>query len=348
LSGHDGPVIRSMGYFRDGVPVALEGFTDATFDSPSVREAHEVIERAHERARADGGGAFVWVGLFQPTKAELASVASVFGLERHDVEDAGNSHQRPKADITESSAFLLMKVLSYVPLTRQVEAGQLAVFVGASYVLTVRYGSTRDLRQVRDRVAVRTDVLRKGPVGVLHAIVDQVVDGYLAVEDQVLAEVERLEEQVFSPRDLDLSESIYLLKRENLEVRRAVTPLLSLADDMVHERLDEVPAPMQAAFRDVGEHLMRVADHSESVDALLLALMAAANAKSGLRQNSDQRRIAAWAALALIPTVVGSIYGMNFVGMPELEWRWGYPVVLLLIGTLMTVVHRRLRRAGWL
>lgn len=341
-------MIRVMGYYRSGDPVVIEGLTDAIFDTPHVREAHAALQTAHDQARAEAVPSFLWVGLFQPTKAELSMAASVFALDRHNVDDAGNSHQRPKADIRGDSAFLLMKVLSYVPTTRQVETGQLAVFIGATFVVTVRYGSTRDLRQVRDRVSARADILRTGPIGVLHAVVDQVVDGYVSVEEQVQGEVERLEEAVFSPRSIDLSESIYLLKRENLEVRRAVSPLLALADDVVRLQLDGVPRPMEAAFRDVGEHVLRVAEQAEAVDALLLALMAATNAKSALQQNADQRRIAAWAALALIPTVVGSIYGMNFELMPELEWPWGYPAVVLVTATLMVLVYRRLRRAGWL
>lgn len=336
-----------MGYFRDGRAVPDEGGSDAIFDSPQVRPAREAISRLYARACDDPVGAFVWVGLFSPTKAELAMVAEVFSLPRHQVEDAGNSHQRPKVEIEDDVSFVVLKVLSYTAETRQVETGQVAAFVAPTFVVTVRHGSPHGLRRVRDRL-VSGRPLTDGPVGLLHTIVDDVVDGYLTVAEQVADEVERLEETVFSPRYRDLSESIYLLKRENLEVRRAVMPILTMASDLVHEIVPEVPAAMVASFRDVGEHVLRVADQAESVDALLLALMAASNAKATLQQSDDQRRIAAWAALALVPTVVFSLYGMNFSYMPELGWRWGYPLLLALVAVLMVLLYRRLRRVGWL
>jgi magnesium transporter len=337
-----------MGYFRGVRAVTDDGWSDAIFDSPQVRDAHAALSAAHQRARHDPVGAFVWVALFQPTKAELSAVREVFDLEWHQVEDAGNSHQRAKADLQPESGFLVLKTLAYRAETRQVETGQVGVFVGPTYVVTVRHGSPRDLRELRDRVAADPGALATGPLGVLHAIADLVVDGYLAVADQVQEEVERLEERVFSPHRRSLSESIYLLKRENLEVRRAVSPLLPLATDLAHELLTVLPPDLRASFRDVGEHLLRVADQSESVDALLLALMAAANAQAQLNQSIDQRKMAAWAALALVPTMVGAIYGMNFSNMPELGWEWGYPAVMIVTITVMVLLYRRFRSAGWL
>jgi len=345
--GHDDRVIRGMGVYREGQEIAVDGISDAIYDAPKVGEARHALERAREVAEADGD-AFVWVGLFQPTKAELAVVGSVFDLDAHQLEDAGNSHQRAKVDLGRQAAFVLVKVLTYQPETHEVDVGQVSVFVGPHYVVTVRHGTTRDLRELRDRVARRPDVLVRGPYGLLHAVVDQVVDGYLVVGEQVQAAVEELEERVFSPRPADLSGAIYMLKRENLEIRRTVHPLLSVAGSMMSERLPHVPEELASSFRDIGEHLLRVAEQAESTDGLLLALMAAANAKVDLLQSADQRRMAAWAALALIPTVIGSLYGMNFVYMPELEWRWGYPAVLLLIVVTLTVVYRRFRGAGWL
>jgi magnesium transporter len=335
-----------MGYYRDGRPTALPGLSDAIFDTPAVTTARQAMADLQARAVEEGG--FAWVGLFQPTKAELSAVASVFRLDSHQVEDAGNSHQRAKVDVDGDSAFVVLKVLTYLRDTHQVDVGQVSVFVGPHHVVTVRHGSTRDLRELRDRLATHPHALREGPVGVLHALVDQVVDGYLAVGEQVQDAVDELEERVFSPRRVDLSSAIYMLKRENSEIRRAVTPLLGVATSVANETLAAVPPRMTAGFRDVGEHLLRVAEQAEATDSLLLALMAAANAKVDLQQSADQRRMAAWAALALVPTVVGSLYGMNFVFMPELTWRWGYPVVLLLTLTVLVVLHRRFRRAGWL
>lgn len=337
-----------MGYFRADGAVSIEGLSDAVFDSPAVRGARESLVAAHERAVRDPSGAFVWVALFAPTKPELAAVTAVFDLDPHQVEDAGNIHQRAKADLSKDRTFVVLKTLSYRPETRQVETGQVAVFIGPTYVLTVRQGTPRDLRELRDRIAGDPAVLHRGPIGVLHAIADRVVDGYLLVSDQVQQEVERLEEAVFSPRGGEISGSIYLLKRENLEIRRAVSPLLMLATDLAHENLEDLPEQLGSHFRDIGEHLLRVADQAEAVDNLLLALMAAANARADLKQSADQRRMAAWAAIALVPTMIGSIYGMNFAFMPELDWRWGYPLVLLLMVVIIVVLYRRFRAAGWL
>jgi magnesium transporter len=335
-----------MGYFREGHEEVLPGLSDVIFDLPTVTPAKRAMVEMHARAVAEGG--FTWMALFQPTKAELAAAAEVFSLDAHQVEDAGNGHQRAKVDLSDECAFVVLKVLSYVSDTRQVDVGQVAVFVGPHYVVTVRHGSPRDLRALRDRVAEHPRTLAHGPVGVLHALVDQVVDGYLSVGEQVQDAVDELEERVFSPRRMDLSSPIYMLKRENSEIRRAVSPLLATASAMAHETIDAVPRPLLAGFRDIGEHLLRVADQAEATDSLLLALMAAANTKVDLQQSADQRRMAAWAALALVPTVVASLYGMNFVFMPELEWRWGYPLVLLVIVTVLVTLYRRFRRDGWL
>jgi magnesium transporter len=336
-----------MGYYRAGDPVVQDA-SDVIFDSPHVGKAQRVLTEELARAVADPAGAFVWVALFQPTKAELVAVREVFGLDWHQVEDAGNSHQRPKADLQGDHGFVVLKTLTYREETRQVETGQVSIFYGPSYVVTVRHGTTRELRELRDRVGSVPTVLGPGPVGLVHAVADAVVDGYLAVSDRVQEEVERLEESVFSPHQPDISAAIYLLKRENLEVRRAVSPLVPVATDLAHEVLTELPASMLAGFRDVGEHVLRVADQSESVDSLLLALMAGANAQAQLTQSADQRRMAAWAALALIPTMVGAVYGMNFAFMPELQWRFGYPALMAVMIVVMVLLYRRLKSAGWL
>lgn len=326
-----------MGYFRDGHDVHLPALSDAIFDAPAVAPARQAMQDLYSRSVHEGG--FTWVGLFQPTKAELAAAGAVFSLD---------AHQRAKVDLGSSTAFVLLKVLTYLSDSRQVDVGQIAVFVGPHYVVTVRHGSTRDVRLLRDRVVAQPVVLGRGPLGVLHAIVDEVVDGYLRVGEQLQDSVDQLEESVFSPRRIDLSGSIYLLKRENSEIRRAVGPVLATAAAMAHETVEGVPHDLLGGFRDVGEHVLRVADQAEATDSLLLALMAAANAKVDLQQSADQRRMAAWAALALVPTVVASLYGMNFVFMPELQWRWGYPVVLLVIATVLVALYRRFRRDGWL
>jgi magnesium transporter len=337
-----------MGYFRRGALALDDPWSRATASEPGPVEAAEMLRAAYLRACQDPDGAFVMVGLPEPTPAEFADVQKVLGLERHQVEDAANPHQRAKYDLGTDHGFLVLKTLGYDEDRRQVGTGQVSIFFGPTYLVAVRVGPVGDLDELRQRIGAEPHPDEPGPYGVLHAIADMVVDRYLEVSDRVQQEVERLEEAVFSPNRGDFLAPIYVLKRENLEIRRAVTPLLPLATDLAHELLPQLPAPMRPPFRDVGEHLLRVADQSESVDSLLLALMSAANAQAQLDQSSDQRRMAAWAALALIPTMVGAVYGMNFRYMPELGWRWSYPVLLGLMAVVMVVVYRRLRSAGWL
>lgn len=337
-----------MGYFRSGALVPEDPWSTASGTALGSEEAVEQLRAAHERAVADPDGAFVLVGLPDPTAAELAQLQELLGLERHQVEDAANPHQRAKYDLADDHGFLVLKTLHYQADSRQVGTGQVSIFYGPTYLVTVRVGPVGNLDELRRRIGEEPHPDGPGPFAVLHAIADMVVDRYLEVTDCVQEEVERLEEAVFSPRRSDFFAPIYVLKRENLEIRRAVTPLLPLATDLAHELLPQLPEAMRPAFRDVGEHLLRVADLSESVDSLLLALMSAANSQAQLDQSADQRRMAAWAALALIPTMVGAVYGMNFRHMPELAWPWSYPAVLLVMGVVMVVLYRRLRSSGWL
>ena len=335
-----------MGYYRDGQEVQVPGLSAVTHDARDVARARHVLSELQSRAVEEHG--VLWVGLFDPTTAELAAACDVFSLDAHQVEDSGTRHQRVTVQLGRAAAFVVLKVLTFVPDARQVELGQVTVFTGAHHVVTVSHGSTPDAASLRDWVTRTPGALANGAAGILYAVLDQVVDGYLLVGEQVQESVADLEEWVFSPRRTDLSGSIYLLKRENSEIRRAVSPLLSTAAALAHETVDGTPEGLAAGWRRIGERVLRVADQAESTDSLLLALMAAANAKVDLQQGADQRRMAAWAALALVPTVVASLYGMNFVFMPELQWRWGYPAVLLLIATVLVTLYRRFRRDGWL
>lgn len=336
-------MIRFVVHDHAGTPVP--GPADGNIRQEGVGES---LREAHEQARHTSPGAFVRVTAIEPSPAELDALTDAFGLDPHQVGNAGNPHQRPKADITTERAFVVLKTLAYGADTAQVESGQLAVLAGPGYVVTVHHGIANDLPLPGDGVDLDASSGAAGPFRALHAIVDEVVAGYLTVTGAVQEEVERLEERVFSPDARDPTSAIYLLKRENLEVRRAVTPLATLAADLAHQIHPGLPTHLRPPFREVGEHLLRVADQAESVDTLLLALMSAANAQAEVKQSADQRRMAAWAAIALVPTVVASIYGMNFATMPELEWRWGYPVVLLLLLTVIVVMYRRFRSAGWL
>jgi magnesium transporter len=340
-------MIRGMGVYRDGVAVPVPSFSDVIWDEPTVRAPRQALREARA-AVAGHQDAFVWVGLFEPTKAELAVVQDVFDLDPLAVEDAGNPRQRPKLELAKGDGLLVLRHLLFDPRTSQVESLQEAVFVGADYAVTVRQGSARELRTMRAELLADPDRLRLGPWAVLHAVLDGEADGYLRIADEVASDVQEIEELVFSPRHRDLSERIYLLKRENLEVRRAVVPLLSLGQLTSDDRLPGVPDRVRPLLRDVGDHLQRVADQTESVDSLLLTLMGAATQRTDLQQNADMRRIASWAALLAIPTAIAGIYGMNFAWLPIAEQDWGFVVVMLLMGVACLLAYRALRRSGWL
>ncbi|MDO8309166.1 MAG: magnesium and cobalt transport protein CorA [Actinomycetota bacterium] len=295
-------------------------------------------------------GSFVWLGLFEATRAELDMVAEIFELPTLQVEDAANPAQRPKFEIDENGQGLaLLKVLDYTESTSDVHTGQIAVFIGPWFALTVRHGALGNLSGIRERLAGSPALRGHGPVSVLYAVLDQVVDGYLAVSDEVSIDVENLETEVFSTtRVTGTPSGIYRLKRENVEIRRAVGPLANWAHLFVSQQMDWVPAEMLPYFRDIGDHLLRVNDTVESVDNLLMTMLMASTSLQDLQQNRDMRKISAWVAIAAVPTAIAAVYGMNFDYMPELHSPWGYPMVLGVMAVTCVLLFRAFKRSGWL
>jgi magnesium transporter len=344
---HNDGVIRGMGLYspNEAIPV-----TDVrSWESPGDGHPEPKLRELKERCLTTEDG-FVWLGLFEPTRQELDMVAEVFELQKLQIEDAANPHQRPKFEIDEHGHGLaLLKVLDYVDSTSDVLTGQLAIFVGPWFAVTVRHGQIGDLRQIRQRIEGNEELRGYGSVSVLYAVLDQVVDGYLAIADEVGLDVENLESQVFAQdRMSTTANQIYRLKRENIEMRRAVGPLLGWAHEAVDERLEWVPPGLRAYFSDIGDHLLRAGDAVESTDNLLMTMLMASTSLQDLQQNRDMRKISAWVAIAAIPTAVAAIYGMNFEYMPELSQPWGYPAVLLLMGGACAFLFRAFKRSGWL
>lgn len=293
---------------------------------------------------------FVWVGLFEPTKDELDLVARVFDIPPLQIEDAANPDQRPKFEIDASGHGLaVVKVLDYVESSSDVLTGQIAVFVGQGFALTIRYGQTADLREMRERLEQDATLRAMGPVSVLYAVLDRVVDGYLTVTSELTVDVESMEAEIFAQNpSVRSTNSIYRLKRENVEIRRAVQPLMGWAHDAVSEQLEWVPGGLKPYFRDIGDHLLRALDATESMDSLLLAMLMASTSLQDLQQNRDMRKISAWVAIAAVPTAIAAIYGMNFDDMPELHWSFGYPAVLIVMGASCALLYRAFRKSGWL
>jgi magnesium transporter len=340
-------VIRGIGVYVDGNPhVRTDGhltpglsFTDV--DVP-------VLQKMWDEAREGGSDSFVWLGLRNPTLSELELAARVFDCDDLKIEDAMSIGQRPRIEITGDRVFAVLKVLDYVEPTSDVETGQIAVWVGPSFVLSSRIGEPGDLTGLRSELESDPQMLALGPLAVLHGILDVVVDGYQEVVDELANDIEEVEERVFSEERTDDAASIYLLKRENLEVRRAIDPLRPVADHLLHEQLPDLPHHLLPYFRDLGDHLLRVQELSAQHDILLATVLEAARSRQAVQQNDDMRKISAYVGLAAAPTMIAGIYGMNFDNMPELHWRLGYYGVLALMAVITVVLYRAFKRSGWL
>ena len=309
-----------------------------------------------DEVRLTGDG-FVWLGLHDPDETELAELAQRYGLHPLAVEDALYAeHQRPKLDRYEDTLFAVLKTVRYVhpesPAAdvEVVETGEISVFVGRDFVITIRRGEPRGLKGLRRSMELEPERLALGPSAVLHAIMDRIVDDYLGVANSMQLDVDAVESAVFggpgrSKRD---AERIYVLKREVLELRRSVAPLQAPLRTLSERPVRLVHPEIREYFRDVEDHLARVTEQIGSFDELLTTIIQANLAQVTVEQNEDMRRISAWVAILAIPTAVAGIYGMNFRDMPELAWRYGYPATLLVIALICSVLYRGFRRNGWL
>jgi magnesium transporter len=323
-------------------------------DSAVYRQGKRIVddlppsELARVRKLATEPGDFVWVGLHEPSEHELASVEEEFGLHPLAVEDAFSAHQRPKLERYEDTLFLTLKSLWYVDADDAVETGEINMFVGRDFVITVRHGSGSELHSARRDLEAKVAILTHGPSAVVYAVCDRVVDGYLDVVGSLEEDVDEVETSVFSAKRTSDSARIYTLKREIGEARRAVMPLREpmrrFATGAV-PGIDEASAPF---FRDVLDHLNRVAETVDGLDQLLSTAFEAHLAQISVQQNEDMRKISAGAALVVVPTLIAGIYGMNFRHMPELAWTYGYPYVLAVMAVTVIGLWFWFKRSGWL
>jgi magnesium transporter len=307
----------------------------------------------HDRAlaevrRRDAG--FVWIGLHEPDDEQITGIADVFGLHELAVEDAVHAHQRPKLERYDDTLFMVLKTVRYRGAGEQevVETGEVMVFLGRDFVITVRHGEHSGLHDVRRRLEADPEQLALGPSAVLHAIADRTVDAYLAVTAAIEDDIEELEREVFTPRSAPDAERIYGMKREVLELRRAVVPLGAPLRKLTEGYSVLVPHEVRSYFRDVDDHLATVTERIGAFDELLTTLVNAALAKITMRQNGDMRKITSYAAMISVPTMVAGIYGMNFDSMPELHWTYGYPAVLAVTALACLLLFRVFRRNQWL
>ncbi|GAA2592540.1 magnesium/cobalt transporter CorA [Streptomyces sp. LARHCF252] len=317
-------------------------------------EGPEDLSDALGAARTAGG--FVWIGLHEPTEREFDHVTQEFGLHPLAVEDALKAHQRPKLEVYDDSLFVVLKPVVYEPRSDTVSAGELMIFLGDSFAVTVRHGEGAPLKAVRHRLEQEPELLGNGPTSVLYAIADATVDHYLDVAFELQADLEGLETEVFSPDDggsRHTASRIYDFKRQVLEFRRATGPLALPMSRLAGTAQSGVTVPFvddraRPFFRDVSDHLTRVNESVENLDRLVSDILSAHLAQMSVRQNDDMRKISAWAAMAAIPTMVAGIYGMNFDHMPELRWEWSYPVLIAVMAVLEVLVFRLFKRRGWL
>ncbi|WP_068158007.1 magnesium/cobalt transporter CorA [Rhodococcus phenolicus] len=300
------------------------------------------------------GTGFVWLGLHEPDEYQMTSVAHTFGLHELMVEDAVHAHQRPKLERYDDVLFLVLRTVNYVEhesvttTSEIVETGEIMIFTGPDFVVSVRHGDHSGLSEVRSRLERSPERLMLGPASVLHAVADHVVDSYLAVTTLIEPDVDDLEELVFTPSTRIAVEQIYLLKREIVELRRAVVPLAAPLQQLTRAPGNPVPKDVRRYFRDVADHHTTVAERIATFDETLSTLLDAAIAKVTVQQNTDMRRISAWVAIAAVPTMIAGIYGMNFDEMPELHWEYGYYLVIALIAVITIALFLTFRRNKWL
>ncbi|MFB7665433.1 magnesium/cobalt transporter CorA [Kitasatospora sp. NPDC056138] len=323
-------------------------------DSAIYRDGRRIsgpsdLSDALAAARTAGDG-FVWLGLFEPTAEDLELVGAEFGLHPLAVEDAVMAHQRPKLERYEGSLFMVFKTIGYHADGRAVSTGELMLFVGDSYVVTVRHGTDRPLSGLRAALEKEQELLALGPVAVLYAIADAVVDGYLDIAYTLQAELDDLEAEVFAPGrpPQGIAERIYAFKRQVMTFRRATLPLQEPMVRLATGGTDRVPQRLQPYLRDVADHLSRVNEMVEGLDRLLSDILNANLAQVSVQQNDDMRKISAWAALAAVPTLIAGVYGMNFTDMPELHWHWGYPAAIAVTLAICLVLYRIFKRSDWL
>ncbi|MET8131338.1 magnesium and cobalt transport protein CorA [Streptomyces sp. NPDC005251] len=337
-------VVQSALY-RDGVRVSTPTSLAETF-----RELRE---------QPDG---MAWIGLARPTEAELHSLAAEFDLHPLAVEDAMEAHQRPKLERYGETLFVVLSAARYLDAAEEVDFGELHVFVGPDFVITVRHGAAPDLSAVRRRMEGSPELLRLGPEAVLYAILDSVVDGYAPVVTGVQNDIDEIETEVFRG-DPAVSRRIYELSREMVEFQRATRPLVSMLHSLMagfaKYGTDE---ELQRYLRDVADHVTHTSERVDgfrqaltdilTVNATLVTQQQNAEmralAEAGFEQNEEIKKISSWAAILFAPTLVGTIYGMNFDHMPELSWRFGYPFAIGLMGVVCVSLYVIFKRRDWL
>ena len=292
---------------------------------------------------------FVWIGLHEPDEALLREVQQEFRLHDLAVEDAHRAHQRPKLDRYGDSLFVALRTAQMDPATRRAGFGETHIFVGPRYVVSVRHGASLSYAEVRGRCEATPQQLRKGPGYVLYALMDFIVDQYFPIVEALEEDLDALEEEIFGRTlDRETTARIYRLKRDLLEVKRAVSPLVDVCNRLTRFEDDLIPEDTRLYFRDIYDHAIRINEMVDTARELLTTAFEANLSLISVGQNESMKKLAAWAAIIAVPTLIAGVYGMNFQHMPELGWTLGYPAAMaVMLGTCVGLyVH--FKRSGWL
>jgi magnesium transporter len=323
---------------------------DSAHYKDGVRQHDEALtpERAAELRGSAGTGEFVWIGLHEPDPGDLENLQDLFGLHELAVEDAQQAHQRPKIEDYDQDVFILLKTAHYHEDQEEVHFGEISMFAGPGYVITVRRGPGSELATARQRLEARPDLLKLGPSSAVWAVLDKVVDDYLPVVDSIEEDIEEVEKDVFDDDIPAPTARIYNLKREVIEFHRAVWPLLGPLETLEQGGFERVPEPLPDFFRDVADHARRVDEQVSSQRELLTSVLQANLSLVSVNQNEVVKKISAVFGIVAVPTFIASVYGMNFEHMPELHWRFGYPLCLAVMLLAAVALISFFRRIDWL
>lgn len=293
---------------------------------------------------------FLWVGLYEPSEELLSNIQQAFGLHDLAIEDAHRAHQRPKLEIYADSLFVVMRTARLSEAgEHRIEFGETHVFIGPRYVITVRHGSLKSHVGLRARCEAAPQLLAKGEGFVLHSLMDFIVDQYFPVIDAMEKELDDLEEQVFSGRFIrSVTARLYHLRRDLLSLKHAVIPLMDVSSQLARINSPLIMPDTRPYFQDVHDHVIRIADVIDNLQQLSHMALEANLALISVAQNEDTKRLAAWAAILAVPTLIAGLYGMNFKNMPEIELTYGYPIVMVVMFTLCGLLYRWFRKVGWL
>jgi magnesium transporter len=305
-----------------------------------IRDISEVLKQEDR---------FVWIGLHEPSEELLKEVQGEFGLHDLAIEDAHRAHQRPKLERYDDAVFVVLRTAQMNRETRQLEFGETHLFVGPRYVVSVRHGPSLGYADVRSRCETTPQLLSKGPGFVLYALMDFVVDHYFPIVETLEDELQALEDAIFGGEfSRETTRRIYELKRNLLEFKRTVSPLVDVCNRLIRFDLDVIPEDTRPYFRDVYDHVIRINEMVDGLRELLTSALEANLSLISVSQNEAMKRLAGWAAIIAVPTMIAGIYGMNFKRMPELDWPLGYPVIMGLMVGLCAFLYIRFKRAGWL